>query len=270
MKALILAAGYGTRLYPLTIDVPKPLLAVAGRPAIEYCVDKLSEVGVDSICVITNSKFYNDFLNWRNEFKSKIPIKIINDGTHSKEERLGAVGDMAFAIEKESIEDCLLVMAADNIFDFSLKELVHLFNRKKSSVVAGRKLTKERIKYYHLFEDALFGTMKPVVENIEFLPIQIYPKFMNLIANSLFVISDGGGLQEETYYFDKPCLLLRKRTEKHTGLGETAYLSEFDYKKIDYFFEHWREFKRKREFINKSPSKIIVDYLEKEIHKRSH
>ena len=120
-------------------------------------------------------------------------------------------------------------------------------------------LTEERLKYYHIFEDLLMW------DYIELLPIQEYTKFMNLIANSEFVITDGGGLQEETYFLNKPCLLLRKRTEKRVGLGETAYLSEFDYEKIDYFFEHWQSFRRKWEFIHKHPSKIIVDCLEKEV-----
>ena len=74
-------------------------------------------------------------------------------------------------------------------------------------------LTEERLKYYHIFEDLLMW------DYIELLPIQEYTDFMNLVANCEFVITDGGGLQEETYYFNKPCLLLRKRTEKHTGLG---------------------------------------------------
>lgn len=115
-----------------------------------------------------------------------------------------------------------------------------------------------RLKKYNLM-DALIKNPR-----IELLSYQNYLDFMNMVANSEFVVSDGGGLQEECYFLDVPCLLLRNRTERKIGLGETAFLSEFKSKKIEYFIKHYKQFRRKKEFIRKYPSKKIVDVLLKE------
>ncbi|MBD3355149.1 NTP transferase domain-containing protein [Candidatus Woesearchaeota archaeon] len=146
MKALILAAGYATRLYPLTLNQPKPLLKVGGKPIVEYIINKLEEIEqLDTIYIVTNNKFYSHFTEWSNNYRSKIPIKIVNDGTLTNEDRLGAVGDMAHVVDKENIDDDLVVIAGDNLFEFSLKPMINLFNKTKSSVVAGRKATKQEI-----------------------------------------------------------------------------------------------------------------------------
>ena len=147
MKSLILAAGYATRLYPLTLNMPKPLLKVAGKPIINYIIQKIEEIKeIDAIYIITNNKFYSHFLEWSESLKSKLPIKIINDGTLNNEDRLGAVGDIAFAVKKEDITDDLFVIAGDNLFNFSLFGMIDLFKKMKTSVVAGRKTSKEEIK----------------------------------------------------------------------------------------------------------------------------
>ena len=156
MKALILAAGYATRLYPLTLNQPKPLLPVGGKPIIEYIINKLEELdSLDTIYIITNNKFYNHFQEWKNNFQSKTPIKIINDQTLTNEDRLGAVGDMAFAIKAENIDDDLFVIAGDNLFEFSLKGIQDMAKEKNTSIVAGRKSKKELIagKYGNIILD---------------------------------------------------------------------------------------------------------------------
>ena len=141
IKALILAAGYATRLYPLTKDKPKPLLPIAGKPIIEHIIYRIDELeAVDTIYVVTNDKFYNNFIDWRKGFEGKKEIKIINDNTKSNEDRLGAVGDMHFVISKEKVDDDLLVIAGDNLFEFSLRDMCSLFNEKSSTVVAFRDL----------------------------------------------------------------------------------------------------------------------------------
>lgn len=118
-------------------------------------------------------------------------------------------------------------------------------------------LIERKLKEHNLWND--FQNAK----NIELCsPIPKYTDFINLIINCLFVITDGCGLQEETYFLNKPCLLMRKKTERRVGLGETAFLSKFDCERADYFFEHWQGFKRKQKFIHRNPSKIIVDYLQ--------
>ncbi len=123
-----MAAGYGTRLYPLTKDTPKPLLKVGNQPMINHLVDKILALdGVSEIIVITNEKFYKVFQDWLNSNKkncNNISIDIINDGTTTPENRLGAIGDIHFAIKEKSIKEDTLVIGGDNIFDFDLKEFV--------------------------------------------------------------------------------------------------------------------------------------------------
>ncbi len=137
MKALILAAGYATRLYPLTLDTPKPLLLINNKPIIEYIIDKISQIDeLSKIFVVTNDKFYNDFEEWKESFAISIPIKIINDQTLSNEDRLGAVGDIDFVLKKENINDDLLVIGGDNLFGFSLVDFVEKFKITRISINA--------------------------------------------------------------------------------------------------------------------------------------
>jgi glucose-1-phosphate thymidylyltransferase len=137
MKALILAAGYGTRLYPLTLNTPKPLLPVKGKPIIDHIVEKINAVeAVDEVFVVTNDKFSEHFETWKNESGFEKKITIVNDGTLNNDDRLGAIGDIHFVIKHENVDDDLLVVAGDNLFDFSLQELVRFFKEKKSSGVA--------------------------------------------------------------------------------------------------------------------------------------
>ena len=137
MKALILAAGYGTRLYPLTLNVPKPLLPVKGKPIIDHIMAKINAVeAVDEVFVVTNNKFSGHFKTWVDESGFEKKVTIVNDGTLNNDDRLGAIGDIHFVIKQEKVDDDLLVIAGDNLFDFSLQELVAFFKEKKSSGVA--------------------------------------------------------------------------------------------------------------------------------------
>ena len=147
MKARILAAGYATRLYPLTQNRPKPLLEVGGKAIIDYIIEKIDAISeVDTIYVVTNNRFYSSFKEWSFHKEKSIPIKIINDGTSTNEDRLGAVGDIHFVLNQEEIEDDLVVIAGDNLFGFSLSGFVHFFHEQDAgSVVAFRDL-KDREK----------------------------------------------------------------------------------------------------------------------------
>ncbi len=137
MKALILAAGYATRLWPLTKNTPKPLLEVKGRPIIEHIAKHFSEIkGIEAIYIVTNEKFTQDFEDWASRYRSAIPIKVINDLTASNDDRLGAVGDMRYAIKETKIDDDLLVIAGDNLFEYRLSDFQRFFLEKKASVVA--------------------------------------------------------------------------------------------------------------------------------------
>ncbi len=131
MKCLFLAAGYSTRLYPLTEKLAKPLISVAGEKIIDRLVKQINEI-CDEIIVVTNDKFYEQFVKWKGD---KENIKIINDGTLSNDDRLGAIGDIQFVLEKEKINEDMLVICGDNIFDFDLKESYNYFLEKEKSVI---------------------------------------------------------------------------------------------------------------------------------------
>jgi len=136
VKALILAAGYATRLYPLTKKYPKPLLEVKGRPIIDYIVDKLDSVSVvDEIYLVTNSKFIKHFRLWKKSIKSTKKITLIDDLTKNNQDRLGAIGDVNFAIKKQRIKDDLLVIGGDNLFSGSLNKFL-AFSKKNISATS--------------------------------------------------------------------------------------------------------------------------------------
>ncbi len=129
MNVLILAAGYATRLYPLTKNKAKPLLEVAGKPMIEWVLDNLAPVpDLGTIYVVTNEKFARDFERWAADYKSRhagMKFKIINDGSTSDSDKLGAIGDINFVISREHLaEDDLLVVAGDNLFSEPLTGFV--------------------------------------------------------------------------------------------------------------------------------------------------
>ncbi len=136
MKAIILGAGYGTRLYPLTRNKPKPLLTVGGKTILERILEKVDEVSeLDHVLVVTNDKFTSHFEAWKRELRWSKPIEIINDGTTSNENRLGAVGDIYFAVKQRDLDEEILVVGGDNVFEFDLKKAWGFFQEKASSVV---------------------------------------------------------------------------------------------------------------------------------------
>lgn len=153
MKALILAAGYGTRLYPLTKDKPKPLLPVAGRPMLEHVLKKIEEIEeIDTIYVVTNEKFAGHFCEWKDTYTSRKEIKIINDATTSDEDKRGAIGDMQLVLEEEGINDDFLVVAGDNLFQFDLRDFVNFFGEKGTSVGLYDFRDREAVKRYSTVE----------------------------------------------------------------------------------------------------------------------
>ena len=134
MKCLILAAGYATRLYPLTENFPKPLLKVGEKTILDWLVDDIdSSDSVDEYIVISNHKFAHHFDKWAKEKKQKITV--IDDGTSTNETRLGAVKDIQYAIDKLSICDDVIVIAGDNLLDFSLTKFIEYAKEKNTSCV---------------------------------------------------------------------------------------------------------------------------------------
>ncbi|MBM3256957.1 MAG: nucleotidyltransferase family protein [Candidatus Liptonbacteria bacterium] len=140
MKAIILAAGYATRLYPLTLSQPKPLLSIAGRPMIDYTLDSLREMkGLDGVVVVSNAKFVANFQEWAAVKKKEgfpFAISILNDGSTEDANKKGAIGDLFFALEQAQINDDLIVIAGDNLFTESVGAFAEFARTRKTPVLA--------------------------------------------------------------------------------------------------------------------------------------
>ena len=134
MKCIILAAGYATRLYPLTENFPKPLLPVRDKPILDWLMDDIRTSGeIDEYIVISNHKFARHFEAWAEGKQERVTV--LDDGTESNETRLGAVKDIQFAIEAKKLRDDLLVIAGDNLLDFSLQPYLAYFHEKNTTCV---------------------------------------------------------------------------------------------------------------------------------------
>lgn len=145
MKCLILAAGYATRLYPLTENFPKPLLKVREKTILDWLIDDIEASGeADEYIVISNHKFAHHFDAWAKTKTQKVTV--VDDGTASNETRLGAVKDIQFAIDKLSLDDDMLVIAGDNLLDFSLTSFISYAKAKNASCI---------MRYYEANEQKL-------------------------------------------------------------------------------------------------------------------
>ncbi|MBR6471477.1 MAG: NTP transferase domain-containing protein [Victivallales bacterium] len=134
MQCLILAAGYATRLYPLTENFPKPLLEIQGKPILDWLIDDLETTGkISGYAVVSNHRFKTCFDEWASKRPQRIAV--VDDGTSTNETRLGAVRDIQFAIDALKLDDDLLVMAGDNLLDFSLAHFVRYALEKQTSCV---------------------------------------------------------------------------------------------------------------------------------------
>ena len=145
MIALILAAGYATRLYPLTINTPKPLLPVGPKAMIDYITDEIETIpDVNKIVVVTNHRFADHFAVWAKDRSEKdlsdgkilTPIEVIDDGTTDDSNKLGAIGDIQFVIDKLAIDEDMMIIAGDNLFTYKLKDMYNFFmsNRKDTLI----------------------------------------------------------------------------------------------------------------------------------------
>jgi glucose-1-phosphate thymidylyltransferase len=136
MTGVILAAGYGTRMWAVTATVPKPLLPVGNRVVLDYLIEQLAEIReVRRLVLVTNALYHEQFAEWARS-RGRGALEILNDGTRSNEKRLGAVGDLRFAIDGARLDDDLLVAGADNIFRFEVRSLVDFFTERQANVIA--------------------------------------------------------------------------------------------------------------------------------------
>lgn len=166
MKAIILLAGYATRMYPLTENQPKALLPLRGKAVIDYIVEQINRIPeIDTIYAVTNSKFYPHFVDWAKTAPTKTPIEVLDDGTSSNETRRGAIGDIYFTINEKAIDDDLFVVAGDNYFTYDLKEQYDLFREKNSDTIAGKELDDiEKLKAFAVAKLDESGKVLELVE----------------------------------------------------------------------------------------------------------
>ncbi len=134
MKLVVLAAGYATRLYPLTLDRPKALLEVGGRPMIEHVLARLAGIETEAVYVVTNSKFADQFRVWADRHGDDVAV--VDDGSTSEDDRLGAIGDLDFVIAEAQLDDDLVVVASDNLFTERLDGFADYARAKDAPVVA--------------------------------------------------------------------------------------------------------------------------------------
>ena len=144
MKAIVLAAGYATRLYPLTKNQPKPLLKIAGNNILDYIVEKMERVeAIGEIIIVTNDKFTDHFEQWKKSASYTKQVTVVNDGTTTNDNRLGAIGDIQYVIETQQVTDDLMVLAGDNLFDFELSDFVTYFYKKENDCITAYKEENE-------------------------------------------------------------------------------------------------------------------------------
>ncbi len=184
MKLLILAAGYATRLYPLTQHQPKPLLLVAGKPMLEHVLDHLLVVpDLDRVYVVTNAKFAPHFERWAAQYEPRAtapPFTIVNDGSTDDTNKLGAIGDLHFVLTRERVDDDLLVVAGDNLFTRPLGDFARFGREKNAPALAVYDVGRlELITRYNAIETDAQGRIthfeeKPAVPRSTLTGIALY------------------------------------------------------------------------------------------------
>ncbi len=188
MKALILAAGYATRLRPLTESIPKQLLPIGGRPMVEWILDKVRETDVDEIHLVTNHRFAEDFERWAPD-----DVTVHDDGTTSNEDRLGAIGDIQFV----GLDDDVLAIAGDNLFEYSLRDYVEFWRGKEdASCVAVHDVgDPELAKQYGIVDVDSDGRITSFVEKPENPPT-------TLCATATYIFAREHARLVDTYLAD--------------------------------------------------------------------
>jgi len=182
MNVLILAAGYATRLYPLTKKKAKPLLEVGGKPMIEWVLDNLAGVpDIETVYVVTNARFAADFRAWADHYQVRhrtdsprrdrhtgVKIKIVNDGSTSDADKLGAIGDIQFVLTRERLSGSgLLIVAGDNLFSDSLADFVEQARKTEATVAVHDVGDREAIKRYANIDIDAQGTIAHFEEKPE-------------------------------------------------------------------------------------------------------
>lgn len=178
MKAIVLAAGYATRLYPLTLDRPKALLEIGGRPLLDRVLQRVLGLGdVDETIVVTNAKFAPQFEDWAAD---KHRVTVVNDGTSTEDDRLGAIGDIGFVLDLLGIDDDVLVVAGDNLFAADITGFGEVARERRAPLLAVRDVGEisEMPKYNQVQTDAdgrvTFFEEKPAAATTTLMGVALY------------------------------------------------------------------------------------------------
>ena len=166
MEAIILAAGHATRLYPLTINRPKPLLKINNKPIINYIIEHLEEsTEIEKINIATNKKFKTEFEEWLTTINSKKPIKLISNHVMDQKEKFSAMDNVKLALDTEKINNDCLIIAGDGIFNFEIKELIEKFKKTNKSLLLACDIgDKEKTRPYN---NLLLDNDGKVIKSIE-------------------------------------------------------------------------------------------------------
>lgn len=141
MKAILLVAGYATRLYPLTKNIPKALLQIGDKEILTYIYQEIETLdAVDEVYVVTNHKFYKHFCLWAEKIESSKKITVIDDGTTNEDNRRGAIGDIKYVIDQKQIQEDIIVIAGDNFFTYKLKDVYNYYKTVKDDCVCVKKI----------------------------------------------------------------------------------------------------------------------------------
>lgn len=147
MKTIILCAGYSTRLGKLTEKTPKGLLTSKGKTIINYLLDELATIkSIDEVTIVTNDKYYKVFAQWLKQQKYPFELDVINDYTTSNDNRLGAIGDIAYTIKQKNIDDDTIVAVSDDLFDFKLIDYYNYFMKENCDCALGSRMPKSKLK----------------------------------------------------------------------------------------------------------------------------
>ena len=168
MKAIVLSAGYATRLYPLTLNTPKGLLPIGKKSILDFITDEIEKVKeIDEMFIISNHKFYTNFYDWSKSRETRLKITVLDDNTTDDSNKLGAIGDIQFTIENGKINDDILVVAGDNFFTFDLRDYIEFYKKVDSDTILVSELNElsdlQRMANAVLSEDnrVLFMEEKP-------------------------------------------------------------------------------------------------------------
>ncbi len=233
MKALVLAAGYGTRLYPITRDTPKPMLEVGGAPMIDHVLGRLRAIEeLEGVVVVTNDKFHDRFREWARASEWPWPVTVLNDGTTEDGDKRGAIGDVQFSIEAADVDDDLMVLAADNLVDFSLQGMVDTFHETEDNVIGVLRFEDEsKLSKYGIVETGEEGRVVDFREKPEDPPSNLVAMGMYLFPRRKLpliqrYLEEGGNPDEPGWYIT--WLVENDRVQAHVFEGEWFDIGDKD------------------------------------------